>query len=168
MPRVTFDTMPATARLWTFAASRELSDAEASPLLEATDAFLDQWAAHGQPLTAARDWLHGRFLLVAVDEEKAGVSGCSVDALVRGLKELEKRLDVDLIDNGPITFRSPDGIRRVSRTEFSDLAASGAVTPDTVVFNNTAETVGDVRGGRWETRAADSWHGPAFFSVASG
>lgn len=167
MPKVPFDEMPATARLWAFGASRELSDAEALPLIEATDAFLEQWAAHGQPLTAARDWRHERFLLVAVDEEKAGVSGCSIDALVRGLKQLEKRLGVDLIDNSPVTYRSADRITRVSRAEFSGLAESGAVTPETIVFNNTVATVGDVRGGRWETQAGDSWHGPAFFSIAS-
>ena len=32
------------------------------------------------------------------------------------------------------------------------------VTGATVVFNNTVSTVGDLRGGRWEVPASESWH----------
>jgi len=44
-----------------------------------------------------------------------------------------------------------------------ELVASGTVSQETVVFDNTLTTVGAVRDGRWELPAADSWHGRAFF-----
>ena len=42
------------------------------------------------------------------------------------------------------------------------LAEAGAVTADTVVFNTVVSPVGELRGGRWEVPARDSWHAQAF------
>jgi len=41
------------------------------------------------------------------------------------------------------------------------------VTLDTIVFDNTVTSVGDVRSGRWERPAAGAWHGRAFFGITS-
>ena len=68
MPCLPFDAMPDTARLWIFPATRPLSPAEGELVLAETDAFIAGWAAHGVPLTAARDLRHERFLMVAADE----------------------------------------------------------------------------------------------------
>lgn len=158
MPRIEFANMPAHARLWVFAANRDLNDVESNRLLSAVDTFLDGWRAHSVPLTAARDFRHRRFLFVSVDEKAAGVSGCSIDALVRGLRQLEGELEVTLVDNSPVLYRDGEEIRRVSRGEFEQLAGSGAVSGGTVVFNNTVSTVAELRAGRWEVPAAESWH----------
>jgi hypothetical protein len=167
MPRTPLATLPDSARLWVFAAERPLLPAERETLLADVDAFLDQWAAHGVPLTSARDWRYDRFLLVAVDEAPAGASGCSIDALTRLLREHEGRLGIGLLDNGPVTYREGDRISRLPRPRFAELAASGTVGPDTTVFDNTVATVGAVRAGRWETAARHTWHGRAFFPRSS-
>jgi hypothetical protein len=162
MPVVTFDTLPDDARLWIFAADRTLTADESHALLEGVDGFLAQWKAHGHPLTVAREWKYDRFLLVGVDEVSAGASGCSIDAMVRTLTQLEEDLQVHMLDHGPVLFRQDDGIARLPRPAFAELARSGAVSGDTVVFNNTVTRVGELREGRWESRAADSWHARAF------
>jgi hypothetical protein len=168
MPTVPLKALPDTARLWIFAAARELSATERQALLGDVDAFLATWAAHGVPLTCARDWRHDRFLLVAVDEAAAGVSGCSIDALTRKLKEHERRLGIALLDNGPVLYQEGEGIARVPRNRFRELAEAGAVSPDTVVFDNTVQSLGALRAGRWETPARASWHGRAFFGETGG
>ncbi len=91
MPRIPFDQLPSDARLWIFAAERPLSPSESGRVLEETDSFINQWMAHGVPLTAGRDLRHDQFVLVGVDERAAGVSGCSIDALVRRMQQLERR-----------------------------------------------------------------------------
>ena len=163
MPRADFDTLPEDARPWIFAADRPLQEDERDRLLERVDAFLEQWRAHGAPLTASRDWRYDRFLFIGVDENAAGVSGCSIDALVHDIKALEAELNTTMVDHSPVMFREGDAIRRVFRKEFAELAADGNVSADTLVFDNSLTTVGQVRAGEWEVRAADSWHGKAFF-----
>ena len=76
MPRIPFSELPPDARLWAFPANRPLFPEEEARILEEVDTFLEGWATHGTPLTAARDWRYGWFLLVAVDESTAPPSGC--------------------------------------------------------------------------------------------
>jgi hypothetical protein len=163
VPRIPFEELPPDARLWIFPASRPLSGEERRRVLAEADAFIDQWTAHGVPLTAGRDIRHGQFVLVGVDERAAGVSGCSIDALVRRMGQLQGALGVELIENGPVLYRHEDKIVRVPRERFAELASKGEVSLDTVVFDNTVAEVGAIAGGRWEVRAADAWHARAFF-----
>ena len=126
-----------------------------------TDATAPLDWSKGVPLTAGRYLRHNQFVLVGVNERAAGVSGCSVDALVRRMDQLGRELGVDLVDNAPVQYREGNTIARVSRDEFSSLVAKGAVNLNTLVFDNTVTKVGDV--DRWEVRAADAWHARAFF-----
>lgn len=162
---VDFAQLPPDARLWIFAADRPLSADEQARLLAAVDAFLQQWKAHGEPLSAGRDLRYAQFLLVAVDEAAAGASGCSIDAMVRTLSELERELGLELTNHGPVLYRGPSGVMRVPRERFARLASEGAVGPDTIVFNNTLTRVSELQAGRWELPARESWHQRAFFQA---
>jgi hypothetical protein len=163
MPVAPLGTLPDSARVWVFTAERALTAGEAAALLSTVDAFLGVWAAHGHPLTSARELRESRFLIVAVDEAAAGASGCSVDALVREIRGLEAQLGLVLVDHSPVVFREGGAIRRVPRHEFAALAQAGQVTPDTIVFDNTISRLAALRGGQWELPASAAWHGRAFF-----
>ena len=163
MPRIEFDELPEDARVWIFSAERVLTTEEQAQLLGEVDRFIGQWGTHDMPLTAGRDLRYDRFLFVAVDQRTVGPSGCSVDALVRQMKALQQELGIELVNHAPVLFRRADDIARVDRQQFADLAASGEVGPETTVFDNTLTRLGDVRDGRWETKAANSWHARAFF-----
>ncbi|HKK27702.1 MAG TPA: hypothetical protein VKB18_06440 [Gemmatimonadota bacterium] len=156
-----FDTLPDQARMWCFAADRYLDPTETARLLDAMEAFLDGWTAHGADLSVSLGWRYDRFLLVAVDESAAGASGCSIDALTRRLGELESELGVRLRDASPVWFRDPEDADRVacaSRKEFRDMAGNGRVDGSTTVFDLTVERVGELRRGRWELPAREAWH----------
>lgn len=158
MPAVPFTTLPDDARLWVFAAADPVPDHAVRPLLDAVDAFLAGWAAHGAPLRAARDWRDDRFLAVAVDQRTAGASGCSIDGLFRALQSLEPTLGTTLLGGGRVYWRDEAGAVRVgTRTAFRAAAASGALTPATPVFDSTVTTAGDWRA-RFERPLAESWH----------
>lgn len=158
MPRIAFEQLPDDARVWVFGSDRPLTDDQEARFLEAVDHFLDGWAAHGTPLTVARDWRLGRFLHVGLDEASVPPSGCSIDAMVNQLKDLERELGVVLVDNAPVWFADDGGVQRVSRARFRDLATSGAVQPDTTVFDNSVTRLAQVRNGQWERPAGESWH----------
>jgi hypothetical protein len=158
MPRVDFRSLPDDARTWVFAADRPLPPPAADRLLGEVDGFLDAWAAHGQPLTCARDWREDRFLAIAVDGRDAHASGCSIDGLFRVLQRLEPQLGASLLGGGRVLYRDASGaVRTVSRDEFSTLATQGTVTGETRVFDATVSTAGAWRE-RFEKPAAESWH----------
>ena len=163
MPRVAFDVLPEDARVWIFSAERELTVVEQEQVLAEVDRFIDQWGAHNVPLVAGRQLQYGQFLFVAVDQSTTGPSGCSVDALVRQMKTLQVEIGVELVNHAPVLFRRGSEIERVTRDEFSELVAAGDVGPHTTVFNNTLTTLSDIRAGRWEVSASNSWHAQAFF-----
>lgn len=157
------DGFPDNSRIWIFAAERELDRAETADLLEAVDGFISGWAAHGAPLRAGRAWCHGRFLIVGADTRATSPTGCSIDALTRVLKQSEDRLGVRFLGNEAVWYR--DGrecIRKATRPEFRALARSGAVTPESVVFDNSITELAELRAGRWEGPARERWHA-AFF-----
>lgn len=164
MSSVPFSQLPDHARLWVFASERPLATDESTRLIAAVDAFLASWHAHQVPLTCARDWRHDRFLLIGADEQAAGVSGCSIDALVRTMKVLGQELGVSLLDHGAVHFREGADVRRLSREAFAEAAAAGQVSPETLVYDNTVTSVGALRTGAWERPASTSWHQRAFFA----
>lgn len=166
--RTDFDALPDSARLWVFGADRPLTGDAERRLLATVDEFLDSWTAHRRALSAARDWRERRFLFVGVDEQAAGVSGCSVDALVRGVRELEMATGVSLLDAFLVFYRDQGGaIVSMARDDFRQRVRSGEVTPATRVFDTTVQRVGDVRTGRFEAPASATWHARAFFKDTS-
>ena len=155
MPRIEFSAIPDRARVWIFVADTPVG--EPSPLLDAVDAHLSQWAAHGVPLVCARDWRDDHFLAIAVDEAATGASGCSIDGLFRTIGRVQSQLGADLLASGRVAWRDASGaIRVTTRAQFESLATQGSVTPHTRVYGTLAETVGEWRT-RFETSAAESW-----------
>jgi hypothetical protein len=96
--------------------------------------------------------------MIAVDESTAGASGCSIDAMTRLLSTLERELGLELANHAPVLYRAGDDVARVDRATFATRARRGEVSRDTIVFDNTVSRVSDVREGRWEVPARDSWH----------
>jgi hypothetical protein len=150
--RVNIDQLSNDAHTWIFGISPALDAQQSEALLRQVDAFLDNWAAHGVPITGARELREGSFLVIAADEHRER-SGCSIDRMFGTLKELERQLQVQILDANRIFLREGTSVRAIPRPEFRH-----AATPDTPVFDVTAERLGDVRSGAWERRAADSWH----------
>jgi len=156
---VPISSLPPDARTWCFGASARPADSALDRLGTDLAEFLETWTAHRADLRAGFEWIHGRFLVVAVDESTTGASGCSVDALTAEIKRLEQEAGVELLDAAPVWFRESSGeVRRVTREGFRRLAAEGSVTAATPVFDLTVESLGAVRTGGWEVEAGRSWH----------
>jgi len=151
--------LPSEARTWCYGASVQPTEAALRLVGKELAAFLEIWTAHGADLRAGFDWLHDRFLVIAVDESVSGASGCSIDALTSQLRRLEEESGVELLDAAPVWYRGPAGdVRHVSREEFGRLAAEGSVCGTTPVFDLTVQNLGAVRTGSWEVEAGRSWH----------
>ena len=119
--------------------------------------FLNQWAAHGTPLKTAFDLPYDRFIVIGLDEELQGASGCSIDASVHLIQQLEKKFDVILLDKMNVCYREKEQILYTPLKEFRKLAKSPKVNLDTIVFNNLVVDKAEYES-IWEVPAYDSWH----------
>jgi hypothetical protein len=163
MPRIPISELPNDARLWVFPLSRALGDEEGQEVRSRVDAFLEGWAAHGSPLTAGREWVEGRFLFIAVDENSVPPSGCSIDDMARVLKEEGARLGMSFLDHAPVWYRQGSGLRQASRGDFQKLVEEGVVGLETPVLDTAITRLSQFRSGDWEKPAGASWHRRAFF-----
>lgn len=158
MPLVPFESLSDESRAWVFAAEPALDDALAARLLAMVDGFLEQWAAHGAPLTCGRDWREGRFLTIGADQSTAQASGCSIDGLYRKLGEFEKQHGVSLLSRDAVYYRDESGeVCGASRDEFAQLSSGGNVGAHTSVFDTSVNSLAEWRQ-RFELPAAGSWH----------
>ena len=158
MPIVPIQELPDSSRTWVFGSDHTLDSSKSEQLLRDVDRYLSPWKAHGAPLTSGRDWKHGRFLTIAVDQSTEGASGCSIDGLFRALKSLEPQLGASLVTSGLVFYKDAKGeVQSVDRERFGSLSAHGRISPETCVFDPTVTTLAEWKA-RFENRAKDSWH----------
>jgi hypothetical protein len=139
-----------------FPATRTLEGEAAASLLDELNRFLSGWASHGAPVDGAGALVDGRFVVVA--HRPAEIAGCSRDALLFFLKEAGAKRGVEWTGGARVFYRDANGVSDVDRPAFRALAAEGAVTPDTVVYDTTVRETDAVLGGRFALPARDSWH----------
>lgn len=168
---IPFDTLPDTARLWVYPASRPLSDADVTLIEQQLEPALQGWTAHGQPLMASARVVANRFILIAVDGGFALPSGCSIDASVGMLRSLSEQLTaqsgaVDFFDRSAMVQTESGGVTAVALPAIKAAVSSGQLRPDTVVFNTLVQTVSDFRTG-WQIPAEASWLKRYFRSVGA-
>ncbi|HET9233947.1 MAG TPA: hypothetical protein VFP10_07400 [Candidatus Eisenbacteria bacterium] len=162
MPKIPFDALPDSSRLWIFPSDRRLLPDEQDALVRSVEAGLAAWSAHGSPVTWGVRVEQGQCLMIGVDETRTALTGCSIDSAIARIRELETRFATSLLDNGRIFLREGDEIRGLSRPEFKKRVGEGTVTAETLVFDNTIVTVGAFRRGAWEIPFHRSWHREAF------
>jgi hypothetical protein len=161
MSYIPFDAMPERAKLWIFAADRQLSAAESDALVREMQSFVHTWLAHGHPVTGSSELKYGQFLFIAADEASLP-SGCATDEMMRRVRMLGESFGVEFLGMPRVHYRLGEAIATTSRQDFADLAKTGTVESSTVVFDNTVPTIADLRAGKWELPAKASWHAKAF------
>ena len=159
---MTFHDLPDHARLWVHTADRDLTAGEQEAVLEALAGFLDGWAAHGAALTAAGAILYDRVLVVGLDEQRAGATGCSIDKLVGFVRTQGEALGVDWFDRHQVVWRQPgeEGWKAARTPEFWALRKAGVVTGATEVVDPLVNSMEAARGahGVLVTTFDESWH----------
>jgi hypothetical protein len=154
MPVVDFSALPDTARVWVFASERPLTSGDATTLLAEVDRFLEQWKAHGAPLRSARDWRDDRFLAIGVDPTAEQASGCSIDGMFRGLRDMERALNTQLVGGGRVFYRDASG--RAQSAPRKDIAS--VIGADTPVYD-TSVTDARAYRERFVRQARETWVG---------
>jgi hypothetical protein len=155
---VEFNTLSEEAKVWIYQANRSFSETELEEIKSKLSAFITQWTAHGSDLQASYEIKYKRFIIIAVDQERQAATGCSIDASVHFIQQLEKEYNVDLMDKMNVSYKQGEYIAYKDLKDFRKMAKDKAVTGKTIVFNNLVATKAEFLEN-WEVPASESWHG---------
>ncbi|MEW7291686.1 ABC transporter ATPase [Aquimarina sp. 2304DJ70-9] len=154
---VDFNDLPETSRVWIYQANRSFSVDELEEIRQKLDEFITQWTAHGADLKAGYDIKYKRFITIGLDQGLNSATGCSIDASVHFIQELEKAYDVDLMDKMNVSFKQGEYVAYKPLADFKKMAKNRSVSPNTIVFNNLVTNIAEYLTN-WEVPAKDSWH----------
>lgn len=149
--------LPNESRVWVYQADREFTQNEIEHISAKALLFIENWTRHGDDLKGSFTVKYNQFLVLAVDESFNNVSGCSIDSSVRFIQELEKELNVDLMNKMNISFKDGENINIVKLPDFQKYIKENKITEETIVFNNMVNTKADFETN-WEVPANKSWH----------
>ncbi len=152
-----FNTLPETSRVWIYQANRSLTENELTEISAKLNIFLEQWTAHGSDLNAGFEIKYKRFIVIALDQEEASASGCSIDASVHFIQQLEKEYQVDLLDKMNVSYKQGEFVAYKTLIDFRKMAKQKAVSKNTIVFNNLVTNLAEYKEN-WEVPASESWH----------
>ncbi|MGB6269628.1 MAG: ABC transporter ATPase [Olleya sp.] len=154
---VDFNTLPETSRVWIYQANRSFSDIQLEDIKSKLDTFIESWTAHGSDLKAGYDIRYKRFIIIALDQELNKATGCSIDASVTFIQQLEKEYNVDLLDKMNVSYKQGEFVAHKTLTDFRKMAKEKAVSKNTIVFNNLVTSIEELNES-WEVPASESWH----------
>lgn len=149
-------------RVWIYQADRFLTAVEVSEIIDLAQHFLASWTAHGSALAGKVTLIDNLFLILEVDEEVAGVTGCSIDKSVHFIKSLGKKFGIDFFDRMRVSYIDVEGkLQLASREEFQALVNSNTVNADTLVYNNLIQASEEL-STNWKIPFSQSWHSKVF------
>ena len=154
---VDFDKLPDTARIWIYQANRSFSDEELQKITNYLDNFLTQWTAHGSDLHSGYLIKYKRFIVIGLNQNLNNATGCSIDASVHFIQQLEQEFNVDLMDKMNVSYKQGEFVAYKSLKDFKQMAKDRAVSGNTIVFNNLVATKAEFED-HWEVPAKESWH----------
>ena len=155
---VDFNTLPEESRVWIYQANRSLTEQEIQDISKKLDIFISNWTAHGSDLQSGYDIVYKRFIVIGLNQNLNKATGCSIDASVHFIQQLEKEYNIDLMDKMNVSYKQGEYIAYKSLADFRKMAKDKAVSKKTIVFNNLVNTVAEFKEN-WEVPASESWHG---------
>ncbi len=158
---IPFENLPEESKIWIYQSNRKFSEEEMNEIASDLEVFIQNWSAHGTSLEASFLLKYNRFIILAVNQEVQTATGCSIDASVQMIQNLEQKFKVDLLDKMNVTFKNGEHVAHKSLLEFKKMAKDKAVTENTIVFNNLVNSIEEFNEN-WEVPAGESWHSRFF------
>lgn len=153
----TYDRLPGTTRVWIYQANQPFPSEQVAQVKEEIRAFVDSWTSHNRNLKAFGDLLHGRFVILMVDESSADASGCSIDKSVYFLKSLQARYGLDLFDRMNFSYKDGEKVVTLDRQSFAQAYQEGKINDDTLVFDTLVKNKAEMDAALLKPLKA-SWH----------
>jgi len=154
---VNFNILPETSRVWIYQANRSFTENELEEISSKLNAFIEQWTAHGSDLQSGYEIKYKRFIILGLNQDLNTATGCSIDASVRFIQQLEEDYNVDLLDKMNVSYKQGEYVAYKTLKDFRKMAKQKAVSKNTIVFNNLVTNIAEYKEN-WEVPASESWH----------
>lgn len=154
---VDFNTLPEESRIWIYQSNRSFTEDEIEQIQSKLNIFIENWTAHGSDLQAGYLIKYKRFIIIGLNQNISKASGCSIDASVHFIQQLEKEYQVDLMDKMNVSYKQGGFIAYKTLLDFKKMAKEKAISKNTIVFNNLVATIAEFNEN-WEVPASESWH----------
>ena len=156
-----FKTLSENSRIWIYQSNRSLTQKEKESISKLIEDFLNNWNSHGVSLNSGFEIKYNRFIVIAQDQNSQSATGCSIDSMVHFIQKLEKQYNISLLDKLNVSYKQGDYIAYKSLKDFKKMVKDGAVSKNTIVFNNLVQTKLEYTN-YWEVPAFESWHARFF------
>lgn len=154
---VNFKSLPEESRVWIYQANRTFTDEEISEIKEKLNIFINNWTAHGSDLQSGYTIKYKRFIIIGLNQNLNKATGCSIDASVHFIQQLEKDYRVDLMDKMNVSYKQGEFVAYKTLSDFKKMAKEKAVSKKTIVFNNLVANISEFNE-HWEVPLSESWH----------
>ena len=154
---VDFNTLPDDSRVWIYQANRSFTEDEIRDIEIKLEDFIRSWTAHGKDLQAGFKIVYKRFIIIALNQNLNIATGCSIDASVHFIQQLEQIYKVDLMDKMNVSYKQGEFIAYKPLIDFKRMAKQRAISKNTIVFNNLVTNIAEFKEN-WEVPASESWH----------
>ena len=146
------------ARVWVYVCNRCLSDSEAATVEQELSQFCQQWTAHNQALLATAEVFENQFVLLMVDETRAGASGCSIDKSVHFLEQLGDAINVDFFERMRFAWvGANDQLQFGNQHDLKTAVKEQQITAETLMANTLVQSKRDL-AEKWFLPFNISWH----------
>ena len=149
------------SKVWIYQSDRQFTPEEVNTIQQKLNDFTAQWKAHGHQLLTKAEVRYNFFIVLTVDEASANTTGCSIDASVKVIKDIEQTYNVDLFNRFNMAYKTDEKVVVVGKEDFETLISIGKVGPGTIVYNNLVQTLDELEN-KWEVPFENSWHSKIF------
>lgn len=142
-------------KVWVYLSSKVLDGDVLKTIMEQGKAFVQNWKAHEMPLNGSFEVLHKRFIVVKVDETQYNASGCSIDKLLRLIKQLEADCQLELLNRLLVAYEKDKAVEVVHASNIKNMLAEKTMGENTKVFDISVSN--SVEFSFWKKALKDTW-----------
>jgi hypothetical protein len=124
-----FPNLPGSSRVWTYLCNRALSSKEVNEVQLELNLFTKSWKAHQKQLNASANIIYDQYVVFAVDESAAEITGCSIDASVHFMKTLQEKISADFFNRMNVLVRVGSANKLISYNDLENYRGESVFNP---------------------------------------
>ena len=148
---------PDASRVWIYQSNKPFKKEQLDEVNNLVLRFVADWTSHNHLLKATGGIIHDCFIVLVVDETRAGASGCSIDKSVRFIQYLEQEYDQNLFDRLTFAYLDGEDVKMIHKIDMEKAYQEGVITDETLFFDNLVKTKEDYLK-KWLVPLKKSWH----------